>query len=87
MNTQLYTSIPRKLAFMDIEFYLQKYSDNGELLTNYILMVVEYLIQHNYFKFYNSFYLQKTGGSMAAKFLLAIANLYVAWFEEYFYFL
>lgn len=49
-----------------------------ENLRDFILKCLEFCLQHNFFWYYNRFYLQTKGIAMGAKFAPSVANLYMA---------
>lgn len=50
--------------------------------TTFILSLLEYAMQHNYFWHDDSYYLQNRGVAMGAKFAPSMANLFMAKWEE-----
>lgn len=82
----MYTAIPHSLAVRAVLFHLNKYSGYDQDTILFLLIAIEYLLANNYFLFSDSFYLQKIGASMGAKFSPSLANLYVSWFEEVYIF-
>uniref|UniRef100_A0A8C5P7K0 Reverse transcriptase domain-containing protein n=1 Tax=Leptobrachium leishanense TaxID=445787 RepID=A0A8C5P7K0_9ANUR len=80
----LYSSIP----------HLKGLSVVGEVLSqthkipvdqiSYILKSMEFILNNNYFKFENDFFIQRKGTAMGTKFAPSYANLYMAGWESQF---
>lgn len=55
-------------------------------MKEFILKLLEFAMEHNYFYFGGEFYLQSTGVAMGAKFAPSLANLFMALWENDFLF-
>ncbi|XP_056423823.1 uncharacterized protein LOC130362802 [Hyla sarda] len=66
--TSLYLVIPHELAIRALSWFLETYSHYPVHLCEYFLLVIEFLLSHNFFMFNARFFLQVTGASMGAKF-------------------
>uniref|UniRef100_A0A803JHB8 Reverse transcriptase domain-containing protein n=1 Tax=Xenopus tropicalis TaxID=8364 RepID=A0A803JHB8_XENTR len=80
--TSLYSCIPHDKGLQAIAYHLETYSTYDTFTKDFILDSITYLLSHNFFKFDGTFYLQKCGTSMGAKFAPTYANLYMGWWEE-----
>lgn len=60
----LYPSIPDPVALVALRFHLYTNSQYSEDLKEFIHMVTNYLMTHNFFKFDKTFYVQNKGVSM-----------------------
>ncbi|XP_031751078.1 uncharacterized protein LOC116408410 [Xenopus tropicalis] len=78
----LYSCIPHDRGLTAISYHLERYSTYDVATQNFILNAIDFLLTHNFFKFDGTFYLQKCGTSMGAKFAPTYANLYMGWWEE-----
>lgn len=79
--TSLYTIIPHQLGMEAVRFYLEAGENLGSGQAQFIMECLNFALQHNYFWFNGSFYLQTKGVAMGAKFAPSMANLFVGWWE------
>uniref|UniRef100_A0A8C5WFM7 Reverse transcriptase domain-containing protein n=1 Tax=Leptobrachium leishanense TaxID=445787 RepID=A0A8C5WFM7_9ANUR len=76
----LYNNIPHSVGLRATQHFLKsKYSDQD---TEFILSLLDYILNHNYFLFQNQFYLQTRGTAMGTSCAPSYANLYLAWWEK-----
>lgn len=73
----LHSSIPHHLARQAVSFYLEHSTALPLPQRLFILEVLDYLLLHNHFIFDGTFYLQRCGAAMGAKFLPSFANLFM----------
>ncbi|OCT99555.1 hypothetical protein XELAEV_18005337mg [Xenopus laevis] len=65
-----------------VKYHLDNYSQYSEQVKDFVLEAIWFLLNHNYFSFNGTFYLQKRGTAMGARFAPTYANLYLGWWEE-----
>lgn len=78
----LYLSIPHALGLQAVSFFLNRSGQFSLILQEFIIMCLEYLLNHNFSMFDGDYYLQKCRASMGAKFSLSLANLYMGWWDR-----
>ncbi|KAM9296679.1 breast cancer type 1 susceptibility protein [Gastrophryne carolinensis] len=84
--SSLYSCIPHQKAIQATDFMLRKYTSLEEDKIQFLCLILDYLLRHNYFLFEDKFYLQKCGASMGAPFSPSLANIYMGWWELEFIF-
>uniref|UniRef100_A0A8C5LPP9 Reverse transcriptase domain-containing protein n=1 Tax=Leptobrachium leishanense TaxID=445787 RepID=A0A8C5LPP9_9ANUR len=76
----LYNNIPHQFGLQASKYFLSgKYSEQE---TEFVLILLEFVLNHNYFLFQNQFFLQIRGTTMGTSCAPSYANLYLAWWEE-----
>lgn len=81
----LYNCIPQDLGFAAVEHYLSRNSLLPIVQSNFIMELLRFATQHNYFWFQSQFYTQIRGVAMGAKYAPSLANLFMAQWEEIIY--
>lgn len=82
----LYSNIPHNIALTAVEYMIKKYSNFSNDLNHFLIMAIDFLLSHNYFRFDASFFIQQVGAPMGSKFSPSLANLYMSYWEEKFIF-
>uniref|UniRef100_A0A8C5PKA4 Helix-turn-helix domain-containing protein n=1 Tax=Leptobrachium leishanense TaxID=445787 RepID=A0A8C5PKA4_9ANUR len=77
----LYSSIPHELGLIKLEEEILKTNMIGLDHMQFILESVRFILNNNYFKFEEDFYIQRKGTAMGTKFAPSYANLYMAAWE------
>lgn len=77
----LYTSIPLDEARATIQYYLSDATYDGPPC-HFILQLVDILLEKNYFKYQDQFFLQIKAVSMGSPFVPSLANLFMAQLEN-----
>lgn len=80
----LYPSIPHKRSLVCLGRFLDTHSNYSPETKEFIILATEFLLRHNYFQFDGSFFLQRCGASMGARFSQSLANIYMAAWEDVF---
>uniref|UniRef100_A0A8C5PEB8 Reverse transcriptase domain-containing protein n=1 Tax=Leptobrachium leishanense TaxID=445787 RepID=A0A8C5PEB8_9ANUR len=80
----LYSNIPHSLGLLKLEEEISKSNMISEEQTSFILESVKFILNNNYFKFEEDFYIQRRGTKMGTKFAPSYANLYMAAWETMF---
>lgn len=78
----LYTCIPHQRVIEAVHEYLKRDASLATLQVDFIIELLEFATQHNYFWFDGRFYLQQKGVAMGAKFAPSLANLFMTKWEE-----
>ncbi|XP_073425270.1 uncharacterized protein [Dendrobates tinctorius] len=78
----LYTSISHDLGLEDIAFHLNKDSMGDRAHNRFLLELLFFILDKNYFVFDRTFYRQSMGTAMGARCAPAYANLFLGWWEE-----
>lgn len=83
----LYTSIPHKLGYQAIEFWLEKHNDMipTRFEKSFILCSLKLVLERNYFSFEDDFYVQKAGTAMGTKVAPTYASLVMGFLENNLY--
>lgn len=79
--TSLYTNIPVDEARDVVQFYLEKETYKGTPV-QFILQLVDLLLEKNYFKYENYFFFQTKGVSVGSSFSPSLAILFMAQLED-----
>ncbi|XP_053552202.1 uncharacterized protein LOC128643241 [Bombina bombina] len=79
--TALYSSIPHEKGMEALAFFFREWSEFSAEFQTFILLVSLFLLTHNFFEFEGTFYLQRYGTAMGAKFAPYYANLFMGWWE------
>lgn len=82
----LYSCITHDRALHALKFHLNLYSMHDKNLQAFIIMSVAFLLEHNYFMINQMYFLRCRGASMGAMFSPSLANLYMGWWKENFFF-
>lgn len=77
----LYTSIPHEDLRSVVQLYLEK-DISLQVPVHFVLDLVDLLLEKNYFRFEDTFYLQTKGVSMRSSFAPSISNLFMAQLED-----
>lgn len=79
--TSLYTNITHVEAYRAVSIFLDK---RGDLFppSHFLLEILEIILEKNYFKFMDRFFMQVRGIAMDSSAAPSIANLYMAIFEQ-----
>ena len=79
--TSLYTNVPNQESLISLAYYLNQ---RGNLTppTDFLVELMKLVLNRNYFKFENSYYLQCQGVSMGSPCSPNFANLFMGKFEE-----
>uniref|UniRef100_A0A8C5QRW3 Reverse transcriptase domain-containing protein n=1 Tax=Leptobrachium leishanense TaxID=445787 RepID=A0A8C5QRW3_9ANUR len=80
----LYSSIPHDLGLIKLEEEILKADSIDPDQTQFILDSVRFILNNNYFKFEDDYYMQCKGTAMGTKFAPSYANLYMAAWESRF---
>ncbi|CAJ0967928.1 unnamed protein product [Ranitomeya imitator] len=81
----LYTSIQHKDGMRAVRMFLTM-SNYDVGLSNFLMSLLGFALEHNYFLFKNTVYLQKQGTAMGAAFAPSYANLFLgAWERQIFF--
>lgn len=80
----LYTNIPLEDAREVVQYYLSQNNDEDRPPVQYVLQLVDLLLEKNYFKYGEQFFYQIKGVSMGSSFPPSLANLFMACLEENF---
>lgn len=81
-----YTIIPHEIGSMAARFFSNKDFTIKKSMKEFVLKLLEFAMEHNYFFFDGEFYLQATVVAMGAKFAPSLANLFMALWENDFLF-
>lgn len=79
--TSLYTNIVHTEAYRAISMFLDRREDLFPP-THFLLEILELILEKNYFRFGDQFYIQKRGIAMGSAAAPTIANLFMAVFEQ-----
>ncbi|KAM4016291.1 uncharacterized protein ACNLHF_002679 isoform 2-T3 [Anomaloglossus baeobatrachus] len=77
----LYTSIAHQDGLRAAEFYLRM-TDMDQQLVDLLLLLLKFVLTHNYFLFKDRYYLQERGTAMGASCAPSYANLFLGWWER-----
>ncbi|XP_041417050.1 uncharacterized protein LOC121393214 [Xenopus laevis] len=78
--SSLYTVIPHREGIATCERALQKYHQ-GSPPVDFLILLLDMILSHNYFIFQNSFFLQISGTAMGSNVAPSFANLYMQEYE------
>ena len=81
-DKSLYTIIPHELGLEAVRHYLLRDSGLVTKQVEFIMGLLKFAAESNYFWFENNFYKQVTGVAMGAKCAPSLANLFMAKWEE-----
>ena len=79
--TSLYTNVPNQESLASLSYYLNQ-RENPTPPTVFLVELTKLVLNRNYFKFENSYYLQCQGVSMGSPCSPNYANLFMGKFEE-----
>lgn len=82
--SSLYTIIPPEKGMRALEHFLKEETEMKSEQYDYLLECFEFALTHNYFWYEDTFFLQKRGVAMGAKFAPGFANLFMGLWEEHF---
>uniref|UniRef100_A0A8C5R686 Reverse transcriptase domain-containing protein n=1 Tax=Leptobrachium leishanense TaxID=445787 RepID=A0A8C5R686_9ANUR len=80
----LYSSIPHDMGLTALEEEISRYNLIESEQRSFIIDSVKFILDHNYFKFEEDYYIQLKGTAMGTKFAPSYANLYMAGWENRF---
>uniref|UniRef100_A0A8C5M0M6 Reverse transcriptase domain-containing protein n=1 Tax=Leptobrachium leishanense TaxID=445787 RepID=A0A8C5M0M6_9ANUR len=80
----LYSSIPHDMGITVLEEEISRYNPIGDDQKSFIIDSIKFILQHNYFKFEDDYYIQLRGTAMGTKFAPSYANLYMSGWENRF---
>uniref|UniRef100_A0A803K106 Reverse transcriptase domain-containing protein n=1 Tax=Xenopus tropicalis TaxID=8364 RepID=A0A803K106_XENTR len=80
--TSLYTSIPHVEGINAVKKLLCECGQYSSVEVNFFVQILSFILQKNFFKFQDKFYLQIRGTAMGSKVAPAYANSFMSWFEE-----
>ncbi|XP_069599301.1 uncharacterized protein [Ranitomeya imitator] len=78
----LYTNIEHKQGMITTSYFLEKHSTGDRGHDAFILELLRFVLEKNYFIFDRTFYKQASGTAMGAKCAPSYANLFMGWWEE-----
>ena len=83
----LYTNIPHDLGLEAIKYWLEKHPKElpTRISKHFILEGIKFILENNYFCFYDTHFLQIKGTAMGTKFAPIYATLVLAYLEEKLY--
>ncbi|XP_077149389.1 uncharacterized protein LOC143812038 [Ranitomeya variabilis] len=77
----LYTSIAHNLGVQAVSYFLEKYHHNDRH-NRFLLELLHFILDKNYFTFDRKYYRQISGTAMGARCAPSYANLFLGWWEE-----
>ncbi|XP_077105060.1 uncharacterized protein LOC143759233 isoform X2 [Ranitomeya variabilis] len=77
----LYTNIAHDQGVQAAAFFLERHQENGEH-NLFLLELLHFVLDKNYFTFDRKYYRQITGTAMGARCAPSYANLFLGWWEE-----
>lgn len=80
--TSLYTIIPHELGYQVARFFLNKELSINSSTLEFVMKLLNFAMEHNYFFYGGQFYLQVIGVAMGAKFSPSLAGLFMALWEN-----
>ncbi|CAJ0966495.1 unnamed protein product [Ranitomeya imitator] len=78
----LYTSIAHRSGMQAVTYFLEKAIDRSIEHDNFILRLLHFILDKNYFVFDRKFFRQISGTAMGACCAPTYANLFLGWWEE-----
>lgn len=78
----LYTNITHKHSIAAASYFLRKQDNDYGMHDSFLIDLLDYVLQHNYFIFDGGFYRQVSGTAMGARCAPSYANLFFGWWEE-----
>ncbi|CAJ0917088.1 unnamed protein product [Ranitomeya imitator] len=80
----LYSNIDHKDGTEAVAYFLNKKHSTDRGHDSFLLDLLTFVLQHNFFLFDRVYYLQRSGVAMGAKCAPAYANTFLGWWEEKF---
>lgn len=77
----LYTNISHHHGMAAISYFLNSCVDRNRMLDSFLIDLLDFVLQHNYFLFDSSYYRQVSGTAMGARCAPSYANLFLGWWE------
>ncbi|XP_069605051.1 uncharacterized protein [Ranitomeya imitator] len=78
----LYTSIAHHSGMQAVSYFLEKSTEGTIEHNRFILRLLHFILDKNYFVFDRKFFRQVSGTAMGARCAPAYANLFLGWWEE-----
>ncbi|XP_045188274.1 uncharacterized protein LOC123546150 [Mercenaria mercenaria] len=83
--SSLYTNIPHNDGIDACKYFLQQDNHNSKLSTEEISHLLKLVLENNYFKFGDNYYLQRMGTAMGSSMAPTYASLFMGKFEHDFF--
>uniref|UniRef100_A0A8C5WHQ7 Reverse transcriptase domain-containing protein n=1 Tax=Leptobrachium leishanense TaxID=445787 RepID=A0A8C5WHQ7_9ANUR len=80
----LYSNIPHAMGIQIVNERIKDSKKLDDTQVSFIMESIQFILENNYFKFGDDFFLQKNGTAMGTKFAPSYANLYMAGWEAQF---
>lgn len=80
--SSLYTNIAHDLGFQAARYFLNKDESMDQSTREFILKLLKFAMEHNFFYYDGQYFLQCTGVAMGAKSAPSLANLFMALWEN-----
>uniref|UniRef100_A0A8C5LZ93 Reverse transcriptase domain-containing protein n=1 Tax=Leptobrachium leishanense TaxID=445787 RepID=A0A8C5LZ93_9ANUR len=80
----LYSNIPHAMGMQIVNERISDSKKLDDIQVGFIMESIQFILENNYFKFGEDFFLQKNGTAMGTKFAPSYANLYMAGWEAQF---
>lgn len=78
----LYSSIPHSWGLKAVEYFLKTRGLQHRLHNIFVLQLLEFILQHNYFLFDSKIFHQLRGTAMGSPCAPTYANLFLGWWED-----
>lgn len=76
--SSLYTIIPHELGYQAARYFLTRDQCLNASTLDFILRLLQFSMEHNYFYYGGEYYLQSTEVAVEAKFVPSLTNLFMA---------
>lgn len=80
--SSLYTNIRHDLGYLAARYFIGKDDSIKESTRDFVLKLLKFAMEHNFFYYNGQYFLQRTGVAMGAKFAPSLANLFMALWEN-----